>query len=59
MDQRPLIKVKEAATALGLCSASIYRMVRSGAIPSVKIGKAVRLRPETVESIRNGLPEGR
>jgi len=59
MDNRPLIKVKEAAPALGLCSASIYRMVRSGAIPSVKIGKAVRLRPETVESIRNGLPEGR
>jgi len=60
MDNRPLIGVTDAAKSLGVCRATVYRLARSGAIPVVKIGKAVRLKPETVEAIReNGLPDGR
>lgn len=60
MDNRPLIGVTDAARSLGVCRATVYRLARSGAIPAVRIGKAVRLKPETVEAIReNGLPEGR
>ena len=57
MDERPLVSIREAAKALSLCSATVYRMIKRSEIPAVRLGKAVRLRPEDVEAIRkNGLP---
>lgn len=58
MDNRPLVSVREAALSLGVGQATIYRLCRSGSIPSVRVGKAVRVHPGTVDAIRQaGLPQ--
>jgi excisionase family DNA binding protein len=38
-----LLTVAEAATALGLCRSAVYELLLTGAIPSVKIGRARRI----------------
>ncbi len=59
MDNRPLVSVREAARSLGVGPATVYRLCRVGSIPFVRVGKAVRVHPETVDAIRQGgLPQG-
>jgi excisionase family DNA binding protein len=58
MDNRPLVSVREAARSLGVGPATVYRLCRAGSIPSVRVGKAVRVHPSTVDAIRQGgLPQ--
>ena len=57
MDNRPLSNIGEAATDLHCCKATLYRAVKAGLIPAVRIGRSIRLEPETIQNIRkNGLP---
>jgi excisionase family DNA binding protein len=48
--EESLLKSKEVAQRLGISKAYAYRLMKIGAIPSVKVGsRAVRCRPEDVE----------
>lgn len=42
MDDRLLLKPDEAAAALGISPRSLWGLMNSGEIPSVKIGRSVR-----------------
>ena len=39
-----IMTVPEVAEFLKLCTSKVYKMVQRGEIPSIKIGKSVRLR---------------
>lgn len=39
--EQPTVTVEEAGQALGISRASAYEGVRSGAIPSIKIGRRI------------------
>jgi len=54
MDNRPLISVRESALSLGVGAATVYRLCRAGSIPFVRVGKAIRVHPSTVDAIRQG-----
>ncbi len=41
--ERLLLRPMEAAEILGLGRAKIYELLREGALPSIRIGKAVRI----------------
>lgn len=43
MDNKALLTVPEAARRLSLGRATAYRMVQMGELPSVRIGRAVRV----------------
>jgi excisionase family DNA binding protein len=42
-EQRLLLKADEAAVMLAVSRACVYAMIRSGALPVVKLGRAVRV----------------
>jgi excisionase family DNA binding protein len=46
---QPLLTVPEAATILNVSGRTIRRLIDSGAIPAVWIGRSVRLRPRDIE----------
>lgn len=41
-----LLKPKEVSRRLGLCKNSVYTLLQTGQIPSVRIGRAVRISSE-------------
>lgn len=58
MDNRPLISVRDAALSLGVGPATVYRLCRAGGIPSVRVGKVIRVHPLVLDAIRQGgLPQ--
>jgi excisionase family DNA binding protein len=48
------LTVREVATALRVSNMTVYRLVSSGELPSVKVGRSVRLRAEDVEGYLHG-----
>ncbi len=40
-----LLCVKEAAAHLGVCERTVLRLVRSGAIPAIRVGRLWRIAP--------------
>lgn len=51
-----LLTVDQVAEILQVSRASVYRWAESGALPAVRLGRAVRFHPEAVEElIRRGL----
>jgi excisionase family DNA binding protein len=44
------MSVNEVATFLAISRDSVYRLVRSGALPAVKVGERLRFRPEAIEA---------
>lgn len=46
-----LFTVKEVAKMLRLTEKTVYKMIKTGAIPSVKIGGALRITQEAVDQI--------
>ena len=48
MEER-LLRNKEVAQRLGISKAYAYRLMKNGEIPTVRMGRAVRCRPEDVE----------
>ena len=50
----PLVAVSTAARFLGVSRELLYREIRSGQIPAVRMSKSVRLRKEVVRAIASG-----
>lgn len=52
-----LLRVAEVARLLGLCRATIYRLIERGALPAFRIRNSIRLHPkelsERLSSLRN------
>jgi excisionase family DNA binding protein len=48
-----LLKGKEIATMLGVSTSFAYLLMKRGDIPTVRIGSAVRVRPEDLERYIN------
>ena len=44
------LTVSEVATALRVSNMTVYRLVSSGELPAVRVGRLVRLRTEDVEA---------
>ena len=44
----PLLSIPEVAKTLGIVPSHAYELARSGALPSVRFGKYVRVRPEAL-----------
>ena len=47
----PLLTIKEAAAALRVSESTIYRLMKTGALPTVKVGGSTRIKQEDVESL--------
>lgn len=45
----PLLKVKEVADRLSVGISTVYRLIRSGEIPSINIGRLLRIDQEDLE----------
>ncbi len=43
LDERPFIRVEDAAIYLGIGRQQAYAAVRSGAIPSIRVGRSWRI----------------
>ena len=48
---RPLLTVNETAAILNLHPRSIRRLIADGQLPVVRLGHAIRIRPEVVEEL--------
>ena len=48
---RPLLKVGDVAKILNLHPRSIRRLIADGRLPVIRVGHAVRVRPEAVEDL--------
>jgi excisionase family DNA binding protein len=48
---RPLLTVADVAKILNLHSRSIRRLIADGRLPVVRLGGAVRIRPEAIEEL--------
>ncbi len=46
-----MLTVDEAAVRLHLCSKKVYNMCRAGELPSVKVGRVVRIPIEEIERL--------
>jgi len=44
-----LLKLDDVAITLGVSRSYAYQLARTGQLPSVKLGKSVRVRPEDLE----------
>lgn len=45
---RILLRPREAAEVLGVCERTLWSLTQTGDLPCVRLGKAVRYRPETL-----------
>lgn len=41
-----LLRVREVAEQLGVCNATVYRLVESGELSHVRIANSIRIRPD-------------
>jgi excisionase family DNA binding protein len=57
MENKLLLKVGEAASALGVAKITIYRLIWAGAIKPVHIGRAVRIPLNELERFTRELQE--
>jgi excisionase family DNA binding protein len=49
-----LLKVAEVAKKLGVCSATVYRLCESGALPHVRVVNSIRVRPRDLAEYLGG-----
>lgn len=50
-ERHPLMTVFEVAAALRVSKATVYRLVQSGAMPSMRTGRTVRISRHIVEDL--------
>lgn len=50
MSVAPLLEVDDVAAYLGMRSDWVYREVRAGRLPHIRLGRAVRFRQESIEA---------
>jgi excisionase family DNA binding protein len=48
--QDDLLTVRDLAHHLGISKWTVYRFVRSGELPAVRVGESIRFRPEDVDA---------
>lgn len=61
-DSQLLLRPAEAARALGIARSRVYALTASGAIPTVRIGRSVRVPAESLRqwiAARTVAPDGR
>lgn len=54
MDNKFLLTLSEACTALGVGKTTAYKLIDAGTLKTVKIGKATRITVESVKAIASG-----
>ena len=54
-EQHVLLKVEEAAKRLQVCRATMFKLIGSGEIESVQIGRLRRVRPSALDDYVNRL----
>lgn len=54
-----LISTEEAARTLGIGRTRMYELLRTGEVPSIKLGRSRRIRPEDLEEYVQHLTEDR
>jgi len=54
-EQHILLKVEEAAKRLQLCRATMFKLIGSGEIESVQIGRLRRVKPSALDDYVNRL----
>mgnify|MGYP000409698766 CR=1 FL=1 len=47
--QSPLMNLEEMAKYIGVSNTTVYRYIKQGKIPAIKIGKLWKFRKETIE----------
>lgn len=47
-EMEPLMTPEEVAAKLNLAKTTVYNMAHRGLIPAIKIGKSLRIRPESL-----------
>jgi len=47
----PLLTIKEAADALRVSESTIYRLMKTGVLPTVKVGGSTRIKQSDVEAL--------
>jgi excisionase family DNA binding protein len=56
-DSEPLLTAAQVAERLGVNRETVYRLRKRGDLPFVRVGAALRLRPETLKAfVRRGSP---
>lgn len=55
-DPRPLYTINEVCKALQVSRSTLYRVLKSGQLFSVHVGKQVRIPAEALDAYRYGLP---
>ena len=55
-EPHPFMTVVEVAAALRVSRATIYRLVRSGALPAVQVGRSVRVSRDAVDAFLHRSP---
>lgn len=53
-----LLSAEEAARALGIGRTRMYELLRAGNVPSVKLGRSRRIRPEDLDEFVERLAAG-
>ena len=56
MASGPLLTRQEAADALNVSKATVYRLVRSGELPAFRVGHQIRIGQTAVENYLLALP---
>ena len=54
-EQHVLLKVEEAAKRLQICRATMFKLISSGEIESVQIGRLRRVKPSALDDYVNRL----
>jgi excisionase family DNA binding protein len=49
--REPLLTAKEVAERLNLSERTVRRMIKDGSLPALHFGRAIRIRPETLEEL--------
>jgi excisionase family DNA binding protein len=52
--RRSLLTADEVAEILNVSTRSVRRLIKDGKLPIVRVGRAVRIRPEALETLIDG-----
>ena len=50
-----LLSVTQVAELLGVSAATVRRMIRDNEIPSIRVGRSIRVKQETLETWIDGI----
>lgn len=59
MDERNLLTVEQLAKRLSVNPMTVRRMIRRGQIAAVRIGRAIRFRPEDIDAFLESVKIGK